>query len=121
MSSLTLNSYTEILYYKNPVILNQQYSQDIIPGVYEGGFQLWECEVEMIKKMFELEYFKEIIAGKSVAEIGCGHGLLAVAAHKLNAKQIVLQDYNEAVIEQLTKPTMKLNNIDVGAYVYGDW
>ena len=75
----------------------------------------------MIKKMFELDYFKEIIAGKSVAEIGCGHGLLAVAAHKLNAKQIVLQDYNEAVIEQLTKPTMKLNNIDAGDYVYGDW
>ena len=41
-----LNIPSEILYYKNPVILNQQYSQDIIPGVYEGGFQLWECEVE---------------------------------------------------------------------------
>jgi hypothetical protein len=47
--------------------------------------------------------------------------LLAVAAHKLNAKNIILQDYNQAVIEQLTKPTLQLNQIDEGTYVYGDW
>jgi predicted RNA methylase len=73
---------------------------------------LWECEIEMIRKMFEIEELWQGVQGKTVAEIGCGHGLLAVSAHKLNAKKLVLQDYNQEVIEQLTKPTLALNSVD---------
>lgn len=51
-SSLVFPPNYTIYYFKNPIILNKQYNQDIIPGVYEGGFQLWQCEIELLKKMF---------------------------------------------------------------------
>lgn len=45
VATLTLGTGAQIHYYKNPIVLNKQYSKDIIPGTYEGGFQLWECEI----------------------------------------------------------------------------
>ena len=26
-----------------------KYNQDIIPGVYEGGLQIWECTLDFLK------------------------------------------------------------------------
>ncbi len=45
-----------------------------------------------------------------------------MAAAKLNAKEIVVQDYNQNVIEELTKPTLGVNDIDCPVqYLWGDW
>ena len=45
---------------------------DLVPGIYEGGFKLWECSIDLI------QYFVETNArfdGMRVLELGCGHGL----------------------------------------------
>jgi hypothetical protein len=48
---------------------------DIIPGVYEGGFTLWECTLDMLNYLDRIE-FKD----KVVIDIGCGLGLLGIKA-----------------------------------------
>ena len=51
----------------------------------------------------------EMFVGKKVLEIGCGHGLLGVLAKKLGAAEVCFQDYNQSVIEGLTRQTVELN------------
>jgi len=67
------------------------YNKDIIPGIYEGGFKLWECTLDMLKY---LEIQTNIFEGKKIIEMGCGHGLLGILASKMGAKDVCLQDYN---------------------------
>jgi predicted nicotinamide N-methyase len=59
------------------------YNKDIIPGVYEGGFKLWECTLDMLKY---IEAQANIFEGKRIIEMGCGHGLLGILASKMGAK-----------------------------------
>lgn len=47
-----------------------------------------------------------LFENKKVLEIGCGHGLLGILAYQLGAKYVTLQDYNQDVIDKLTKPTV---------------
>ncbi len=56
-------------------------------------------------------------------EIGCGHGLLGILGSKLGASEVCLQDYNESVIEKLTKPTVEINDISNSkmTFISGDW
>ena len=82
---------------------------EVVPGVYEGGFQLWECTVDLLKYMEQFD-FKD----KNVFEMGCGRGLPGIYAALKGAKHVVLQDYNKDVIEQLTIPNTKLNNCPDG-------
>ena len=56
-----------------------------------------------------IETQSSLFEGKRVIEIGCGHGLLGIMASKLGASHVCLQDYNQEVIEKLTKPTVQLN------------
>jgi len=53
-----------------------------------------------------MEELRLLVENRTVVEIGCGHGLLGVAAMRLGAKWVTLQDYNFNVIEELTKPTL---------------
>ncbi len=46
-----------------------------------------------------MEEFGQMIKRKTILEIGCGHGLLGVAADKLQAGAVTMQDYNQNVIE----------------------
>ena len=41
--------------------------------------------------------------------MGCGHGILGIMAKKLGASHVCLQDYNQDVIEKLTKYSVNLN------------
>ena len=75
-------------------------------GEYEGGFKLWDCTVDLAKYMIGVT---DVFKGKRVMDLGCGHGLLGILAYKLGAKEVCLQDYNQDVIEKLTKPTVMLN------------
>jgi hypothetical protein len=107
LSQLTLTPSICLSYYKNPTILNQSYSHDIIPGVYEGGFQLWECEVEFLKWIVgDEQMMGRVKKASRVVEIGCGHGLVGVLVGVLGDARVTMQDYNNDVIEQLTKPTV---------------
>lgn len=86
---------------------------EVVPGVYEGGFQLWECTVDLLKHMEQYD-FKD----KNVFEMGCGRGLPGIYAALHGAKHVVLQDYNKDVIEQLTIPNVKLNECPDGVIQY---
>lgn len=48
--------------------------------------------------------------GKTVADIGCGSGILAIAASKLGAKEVIASDLDEQSVE-ITKENAKLNGV----------
>ena len=81
---------------------------------------MWDCTVDLAKFMVQN---RALFEGKSVMELGCGHGLLGILAGKLGAKTVCLQDYNESVIEKLTRLTVLLNcqTTDKFTFLHGDW
>lgn len=86
---------------------------EVVPGKYEGGFQLWECTVDLLKYMEQFDY-----KGKNVFELGCGRGLPGIYAALHGAASVVLQDYNKDVIEKLTMPNVRLNECPQGIIEY---
>ncbi|KAH0806698.1 histidine protein methyltransferase 1-like [Histomonas meleagridis] len=78
---------------------------EVRPGVYEGGFQLWECTIDLLR------YLKNInFEGKSVFELGCGRGLPGIYCSLHGSPEVVLQDFNHEVLEEITQPNAKLND-----------
>lgn len=54
-------------------------ANDLIPGVYEGGFKTWECSLDLVATLEELwEQDPKFVQGKSSIEIGCGTALPSV-------------------------------------------
>lgn len=51
-------------------------TSDVQTGVYEGGFKLWECAVDLVRYMREAPG----PAPARVLELGCGHGLPGIYA-----------------------------------------
>lgn len=89
-------------------VVSQSFSShsDLITGVYEGGFKIWECTFDL------LAYFKKApvkFAGKKVLDLGCGSGLLGITALKGGAKEVHFQDYNSMVIDAVTSPNVAAN------------
>ncbi|NXY14294.1 MET18 methyltransferase, partial [Atrichornis clamosus] len=85
---------------------------DLIPGVYEGGLKIWECTFDL------LEYFSEAeiqFANKTVLDLGCGAGLLGIAALRGKAERVHFQDYNSTVIDEITLPNVVANCIKQGS------
>ncbi|NXL84091.1 MET18 methyltransferase, partial [Alectura lathami] len=72
---------------------------DLIPGVYEGGLKIWECTFDLLNFLSEAEIQ---FANKTVLDLGCGAGLLGIAALKGKAQQVHFQDYNSTVINEIT-------------------
>lgn len=56
-------------------------------------------------------------------DIGCGHGLLGIAAIKCGADVCYFQDFNKEVVEGLTYNNTIINDVDTNRcrFVYGDW
>jgi predicted nicotinamide N-methyase len=74
---------------------------DLVPDVYEGGFEVWECTVDL------LNYLRNnsnvIKNGSSVLDLGCGSGLLGICAKQACCDSTVhFQDYNAEVIQNFT-------------------
>ena len=87
---------------------------DIIPGVYEGGLQVWECSLDLC--YYLARHFDEIFANNatSVLELGCGHGLPAclVLREGLERKRnisVMFTDYNDFVLQGVTLSNIVLN------------
>eukprot|EP00466_Bigelowiella_natans_P015794 jgi/Bigna1/67735/fgenesh1_pg.4_\ len=102
---------------------------DLQPTVYEGGFKLWECSIDLARHLRSHPYvFKE----KSVLDLGCGHGVPGITAIRGGAKLVGFQDLNIEVLKHVTIPNV-LENVQeitfgklqtVGAAVRffsGDW
>ena len=90
---------------------------DIIPGIYEGGFTLWECTVDFLKYMESID-----LKNQSILDVGCGLGLLGIKALKLGASNVTFQDYNKETYEMIIHPQLKINQIEgKHDFIYGDW
>ncbi|NXO22263.1 MET18 methyltransferase, partial [Cisticola juncidis] len=79
---------------------------DLIPGVYEGGLKIWECTFDL------MDYFSEAgieFTNKTVLDLGCGAGLLGIAALQGDAARVHFQDYNSTVIDEITLPNVVAN------------
>ncbi|XP_015491862.1 histidine protein methyltransferase 1 homolog [Parus major] len=89
---------------------------DLIPGVYEGGLKIWECTFDLV------DYFSEAeikFTNKTVLDLGCGAGLLGIAALQGEAAQVHFQDYNSTVIDEITLPNVVANCISEGRRMMG--
>ena len=86
--------------------LTESQNSDLISGVYEGGFKIWECAFDLV------EYLAESgiqLSGMRVLELGCGAGLPGLFALKNGAECVHFQDYNPEVIQFITIPNVLLN------------
>jgi SAM-dependent methyltransferase len=113
-------------------------TSDLRPGVYEGGFKLWECAVDLVRFLLtgaqgqpegaEKSEEKEgeqtgdtraagkagddsqnPLRGRRVLELGCGHGLPGLVAAQSGAAEVIFQDYNAEVLELVTAHNLRLN------------
>jgi len=96
---------------------------DLIPGVYEGGFTLWECTLDLLHYMVthpELVTHATLNNVSSecdikhsvsnVLDLGCGAGLLGILACKMNSQTTChFQDFNSDVIKNFTIPNYLKN------------
>jgi len=80
---------------------------DLISGIYEGGFKVWECTKDLLEMISEKS--EELIDGKNVLDLGCGSGLVGIQALLLGAKSVTFQDYNFDVLLFFTLPNILLN------------
>lgn len=86
-------------------------TSDIIPGVYEGGYKVWECSLDLAQFMLH-DTRNRILpfpSSSSVIELGCGHGVPGLVALKLGYSSVVFSDLNEQVIAEATMPNIFLN------------
>jgi hypothetical protein len=87
------------------------HTSDIIRGVYEGGYKVWECSLDLAQFMLR-ETRNQILPSpstSSVIELGCGHGVPGMVALKLGYRGVVFSDLNEQVIAEATMPNIFLN------------
>ncbi len=75
-----------------------QEDSDLIPGVYEGGFKVWECTMDTIKYLQNTPHLLSRISGASILDLGCGHGFLGIYCLMNNATKVSFSDFNEEVI-----------------------
>ena len=79
---------------------------DLRSGVYEGGFKVWECSIDLIEYLQSCNFSWN---GKDVLELGCGGGLPAIYCLLNGSNTVYFQDFNEEVIDCFTIPNMFVN------------
>ena len=98
-----------------PVSLSKS-GADVVAGVYEGGFKLWECAVDLVRYIE-----KNKLNASNVLEIGAGHGLPGIVMGRSGAN-VVLHDFNEEVLSLCSAVNVKLNEVTGSVrFVAGDW
>ena len=93
---------------------------DLVPGVYEGGFKVWEGSVDLVDYLIKE---KVTLSGLKVMELGCGHAFPGMHA-AMEGALVDLQDYNEEVIAEVTMMNVIANLKGVEhqpRYFCGDW
>eukprot|EP00871_Galdieria_phlegrea_P002331 jgi/Galph1/3099/GphlegSOOS_G1793.1 len=100
---------------------NIENNRDIIGGVYEGGFKLWEGSVDLVLFLFKN---LDLSLYKTGIELGCGHGLPGIFSLQEGINMDFL-DYNREVIREVLFPNLLLNNCLEAAsdslFFAGDW
>jgi predicted nicotinamide N-methyase len=85
---------------------------DIIPGVYEGGLKTWECSVDLVKYLSDLQNSE--FENKSILELGCGSALPGVYCLTRGAN-VDFQDYNQEILSLVTIPNVLINTTNAPA------
>lgn len=102
-------------------------TSDLIPGVYEGGFKVWECSLDLSILIFD-EDFTHLFRSApderrlKALELGCGHGWPGIALLSKGC-EVVFSDFNEEAL-LFTWGNISLNFPDraVSARCFsGDW
>lgn len=117
------NIFEYISNFKLPYEISEK--NDIIKNIYEGGFKIWECTIDLLEYLEE-KYSNLIFESKSVMDLGCGQGILGILALKNKANFVIFQDYNLEVLEYCTYINLKCNFIENEfdnkvAFFSGDW
>lgn len=97
---------------------------DLIPNVYEGGFQVWECTIDLLHYLTLYSVSRDT----RVLDLGCGAGLLGILACKLGQEVTChFQDFNADVIKNFTIPNYVKNCTTLSSvssqckFLSGDW
>lgn len=97
---------------------------DIKKDFYEGGFKVWECTLDLLQYLNETMLPYEL-KGKSVIDIGCGHGLLGIQALLHAADNVYFQDFNVEVLKFAVIPNIYMNGLlellPKARFIAGDW
>ncbi|KAE8750664.1 hypothetical protein FOCC_FOCC002644 [Frankliniella occidentalis] len=88
----------------------EELQSDLVPSKYEGGLKIWECTEDLLSWLIS-DGPDTNLEGKYVLDLGCGAGLLGIAALKYGAA-VVFQDYNKEVLDSCTIPNVLLNLSD---------
>ncbi|RWS26808.1 histidine protein methyltransferase 1-like protein [Leptotrombidium deliense] len=87
-------------------VLGLHSNSDLMPGIYEGGFKIWECSHDLLQYLDTHVYISDTT---SVLEIGCGAGLLGIYSLTKGARSVHFQDFNSDVLKWFTLPNVALN------------
>jgi hypothetical protein len=70
-------------------------NSDLLPGKYEGGMKTWECSMDLVRFLIDINSTDpSFFHGKVVLEIGCGSALPGIfCLCKTLISQIDFQDY----------------------------
>uniref|UniRef100_A0A1I7Z645 protein-histidine N-methyltransferase n=1 Tax=Steinernema glaseri TaxID=37863 RepID=A0A1I7Z645_9BILA len=103
-------------------LLEHLKTHDVKEGIYEGGLKVWEGALDLANFLLSPDCPVQL-EGSDVFEIGCGAGLLGVLASKMGCGRVVMQDYNDVVLNFFTRTNFIINDIDDRRveYVHGDW
>ncbi len=97
----------------------------MLKNVYEGGMKIWECSIDLVNYLHSNDNDKdhELIRDKHVLELGCGAGVPGLYCASLGeARAVDLTDFNAEVIDFVTMPNFKVNNVlNRGRFYSGDW
>ena len=80
---------------------------DLCSGVYEGGFKVWECSLDLVE---HLKSKRSFLVDKSVLDIGCGGALPSIYSLLCGASFVCFQDFNKEVIDCFTIPNAVYNS-----------
>jgi hypothetical protein len=104
-------------------------ARDVVSGRYEGGAKVWECTRDL------LSYLRDDSPGGGaallarpgcvVADVGCGAGLLGVAALQAGVSHVLFADHDAGVLAGVTAPNVGLNcgggGFDRCSFLAGPW
>lgn len=104
---------------------------DIITGIYEGGYKIWECSIDLSSYILNNNIEKYISSQldknhSKVIDLGCGHGLPGISTLQIGFKYVYFSDLNKEVINEATIPNicMNCNTIETSLHAKcysGDW